>query len=170
MKGDIRNKAGIARLFGVSVKVVERWIAEGMPVVSAPSNRNGEYRIDTAAAWQWHLERLAASDGELDLNAERARLAKEQADGQALKNAELRASLLPADEVAEAWKEAQAMVHRTCAEMVIDAVPKLLAAIRSAATPEQAELASRKILTKSIDDALNALTNANFEDDEDEAA
>ena len=152
MKGDIRNKAGIARLFGVSVKVVERWIAEGMPVVSAPSNRNGEYRIDTAAAWQWHLERLAASDGELDLNAE------------------LRASLLPADEVAEAWKEAQAMVHRTCAEMVIDAVPKLLAAIRSAATPEQAELASRKILTKSIDDALNALTNANFEDDEDEAA
>src|SRR5215212_8512942 len=106
-KGETRNKVGIARMFGVSVKIVETWIAQGMPVVAAPSNRNGEYRISTQAAWAWHLERMAAADGKPDLEAERARLAKEQADGQALKNEALRASLLPADEAAEAWKEAQ---------------------------------------------------------------
>src|SRR4051794_11875680 len=91
LKGETRNKVGIARMFGVSVKVVETWIAQGMPVVSAPSTRNGEYRISTQAAWQWHMERMAASDGALSLDAERTRLTKEQADGQALKNAELRA-------------------------------------------------------------------------------
>src|SRR3954466_6067910 len=88
--GETRNKVGIARMFGVSVKIVETWIAQGMPVVSAPSTRNGEYQISTQAAWAWHLDRMAASDGEPDLNAERARLAKEQADGQALKNEALR--------------------------------------------------------------------------------
>src|SRR4051794_20077200 len=101
--GETRNKVGIARLFGTSTKVVERWISEGLPVVSAPSTRNGEYRISTQAAWQWHMERMAASDGEPSLDAERARLTKEQADGHELKNATLRAELLPADEAAVAW-------------------------------------------------------------------
>jgi phage terminase Nu1 subunit (DNA packaging protein) len=155
--GETRNKVGIARMFGVSVKIVETWIAQGMPVVSAPSTRNGEYRISTAAALDWHLDRMAASAGELDLDAERARLAKEQADGQALKNEALRESLIPTAEVTAGWAAAQAVVRKICTEMVIDTVPKLLAAISSAATPEKAERAAREILTKNIDAALNEL-------------
>ncbi|MBW2053498.1 MAG: DUF1441 family protein [Deltaproteobacteria bacterium] len=42
---------------------------------------------------------------DLVLNEERARLAKEQADAQELKNAQLRGQLIPAADVAEAWSK-----------------------------------------------------------------
>jgi phage terminase Nu1 subunit (DNA packaging protein) len=161
--GETRNKVGIARMFGVSVKIVETWIAQGMPVVSAPSTRNGEYQISTQAAWAWHLDRMAASDGEPDLNAERARLAKEQADGQALKNEALRESLIPTAEVTAGWAAVQAVVRKICNQMVDHTAPQLLAAIQ-AATSEQAELAARKILTKNIDAALNELATTALDD------
>jgi phage terminase Nu1 subunit (DNA packaging protein) len=157
---EIRNKVGIAMHFGVSVKIVERWIAEGMPVQSVPADRHGEYEISTAAAWQWHLERSAARAGDLNLDAERARLAKEQADGQALKNAALRDSLLPAEEVVTAWREAQVVARRICDEMVTQVAPQLLADINAAATPEKAELAARQRLTRAIDTALTKLQHA----------
>ena len=43
-----------------------------------------------------------SQDG-LNLTAERARLAKEQADGQALKNAESRKELIPVSQIKEVW-------------------------------------------------------------------
>jgi len=44
-----------------------------------------------------------SADGTLDLTAERARLAKEQADAQELKNAVTRGALVDAEEVAGGW-------------------------------------------------------------------
>lgn len=69
-------------------------------------------RYDLAAslqAYATHLREMAAGRGDehqqLQLTAERARLAKEQADAQALKNAALRRDLVPASEVELAWAE-----------------------------------------------------------------
>lgn len=42
-------------------------------------------------------------DDILSFNSEKTRLAKEQADGQALKNAEHRRELIPASEITETW-------------------------------------------------------------------
>lgn len=54
-----------------------------------------------------HLREMAAGRGDeasaIFLTAERARLAKEQADHAALKNAALRRELVPAAEVAATW-------------------------------------------------------------------
>jgi phage terminase Nu1 subunit (DNA packaging protein) len=168
LAAEIRNKAGVALHFGVSVKIVERWISEGMPVLSVPPDRNGEYKIDLIAAWQWHLGQLAARAGDLDLDAERARLAKEQADGQELKNAKLRDSLLPADEVVEAWHQAKDTARRICMRIPDEVIPQILDACGNSHTPEKAERAIQKLLTTAIDSALNELANTSFDDDEDE--
>ena len=70
----------------------------------------GNDRYDLAAslqAYASHLREMAAGRGDeqhqLFLTAERARLAKEQADNTALKNAALRRELVPAAEVKIMW-------------------------------------------------------------------
>src|SRR3954464_630052 len=59
----------------------------------------------------WLLKTALATLGQptrtsSDLDRERTRLAKEQADGHELKNAQLRGDLLPADEVVAGWAAA----------------------------------------------------------------
>lgn len=64
----------------------------------------------TVRGYVQHLRGIAAGRGGeeqgLNLTGERARLAREQADAQALKNAALRRELVPAAEVAREWGEA----------------------------------------------------------------
>lgn len=64
----------------------------------------------TVTAYVAHLRGTASGRGGeeqvLNLTGERARLAREQADAQALKNAALRRELVPAAEVAREWGEA----------------------------------------------------------------
>lgn len=63
----------------------------------------------TVQAYTNHLRGVAAARGGEDhvlaLTTERARLAKEQADAQALKNEAARGELVPAVEVTRAWAE-----------------------------------------------------------------
>jgi phage terminase Nu1 subunit (DNA packaging protein) len=63
----------------------------------------------TVRAYVVHLRGTASGRGGEDqimtLTGERARLAREQADAQALKNAVLRGELVPAAEVARAWSD-----------------------------------------------------------------
>ena len=63
----------------------------------------------TVKAYVQHLRGIAAGWGTADqavqLTAERARLAKEQADAQALKNGLARGELVKADEVTRTWAE-----------------------------------------------------------------
>jgi terminase small subunit / prophage DNA-packing protein len=63
----------------------------------------------TVTGYVQHLRSIAAGRGDADgvanLTTERARLAKEQADAQALKNAVLRGEYVPAGEVERAWAD-----------------------------------------------------------------
>ncbi len=64
----------------------------------------------TTCAYVQHLRGMAAGWGTGDqtanLTSERARLAKEQADAQAIKNAKLRGELVEASEVERTWADA----------------------------------------------------------------
>ena len=65
--------------------------------------------VATVKAYVVHLRGTASGRGGEDhvngLTAERARLAKEQADAQAIKNAKLRGDLVDATEVERAWSD-----------------------------------------------------------------
>lgn len=64
---------------------------------------------DTVRRYVVHLRSIAAGWGTADqavqLTVERARLAKEQADAQALKNAALRGELVKAEDVGRTWSD-----------------------------------------------------------------
>lgn len=99
------NKKALADIFGVSVRTIQNWQEQGMPVARGGGKGN-EVLYDTVAAIAWYTERDIAieteklkreleelrtvSEGEPEpgtIDYERYRLIKAQATGQELKNA-----------------------------------------------------------------------------------
>lgn len=92
--------------------------------------KRGQFELaECTRAYCTHMREVAAGrmsrDGKVDLVTEKARLASEQADGQALKNAMLRGELVPADEVQAVHVAIHSAVQRrllglprTCAPLV----------------------------------------------------
>ncbi|WP_274626563.1 hypothetical protein [Arvimicrobium flavum] len=95
------STAQLAGLLGVTERRVNQLATEGITVRSSP----GKY--DAAASVQNYIAhvsaRAEAKSAATTLETERARLAKEQADGQALKNQITRREVVPAAEVERAW-------------------------------------------------------------------
>ena len=108
----IVNRKQLAQIAGRSLPTVSDWIRRGMPTLGRdPSTR--EWRIDTAAAIAWLVERsLQPSAGPLDLDQERARESKERADKYALDNARMRRDLIASDEVQRLWEAMRGRVRR----------------------------------------------------------
>ena len=119
-----------------------------------------ELRLAGAATDQAVSE---TSKNVVDLNQERAKLAREQRVGHELKNATSRGELLPAAEVVEGW---QAAIART---------RSLLLGLPAAAAEELALLSAggpgpvRERLTDLMSAALSELANTAVEDVEDAA-
>lgn len=105
------SKGGFAKLIKVSAGRVSQMISAGMPV-----ERDG--KLDVARCKLWVAENInptraaAQAQGatlfgeerqQTSLTAERARLAKEQADAAEIKNAVLRRDLVVASEVEREW-------------------------------------------------------------------
>jgi hypothetical protein len=109
--------------------------------------------VDALAAEQRQAGRLSGDD--LDLNAERARLAKEQADAAAMRNAVSRAELLPAGEVVEAMRQA----FGACRARLL-AIPAKAAPL-GAGMQSRAEV--RDILTNAVYEACDELSDARVE-------
>ena len=106
--------------------------------------RIGHGAYDLVASTQnyiGHLREVAAGRGgeehQLKLTQERARLASEQADAQALKNAELRGEVVRADETERAWTD---VLRRVRGEIM--AVP---ARLRPDMTPAAADALDREL-------------------------
>lgn len=99
-----------------------------------------------------HLREVSAGRGGekqiLDLTAERARLAKEQADHQEMRNAQMRGDLLHVDDVVRNWQD----IIRKATSAVL-AVPDRIAQ-RHTITPEL-----REALDREIRDTLNDLAD-----------
>lgn len=108
----------------------------------------------TVTAYVTHLRGIAAGWGTADqaaqLTAERARLAKEQADAQALKNGKLRGELVDATEVERAWADVLRQVRAR-----IMAVPSRLRSDVPELTPDAIDAMDRALRA-----ALTELGNA----------
>jgi phage terminase Nu1 subunit (DNA packaging protein) len=101
--GEISAK-DLAELFGISDRSVRELHDRGIVKKSA----RGRYLLlESVQLYTAHLRGVAAGrggeGGVIDLTVERARLAKEQADGQALKNAIQRGEMVAATEVERGW-------------------------------------------------------------------
>ena len=94
----------LASMFGVSVQVVAKLAKEG----HVERTSRGKYDLALSVGrYCAHLRAGAAGRGGVDavesLSQERARLAKEQADGHALKNAALRGEMVSVADVDATW-------------------------------------------------------------------
>ncbi len=95
--------AELALLLGLTPRRINQLAEEGVTV------RTGHGEFDGPASVRNYIASIAnkAKDGEAayDKEREEARLKKEQADTQELKNAKLRKELLPVEEVSRVWSE-----------------------------------------------------------------
>ena len=95
------NQAQVAYLLGVTTRTIQAWgKRQSDPLPAAERTIRGQAKTyDPQAAVRWYLRNELAKlgpDGEvLDLNAERARLAKQQADKVEMENRRLRGELVP---------------------------------------------------------------------------
>lgn len=96
----------LASAFGVSDRSIRDFADRSLVVKTG----RGKYRlIESVKLYTAHLREVAAGRGGeagvLDLTTERARLAKEQADGHELKNAVARRELVAREEVVRGWAD-----------------------------------------------------------------
>jgi phage terminase Nu1 subunit (DNA packaging protein) len=148
----------IARLLNLSERQVYMLAHEGR----IPRAKRGRYDpVACVRQYVTHLREVAAGrstqSGVGDLVAERARLAREQADGQAMKNEQARGKLVPADE-AEA---AHIAVHSAVQRRLLG-VPKRVAPLVAV---ESEPRACEAILREYIHEALQAVADFEIEPD-----
>lgn len=75
----ILNKRQLADAFGVAEETITQWQKAGMPIQTARKGTMGnEYMV--ADCIRWYALRESGGEGALDLDQQRARLAKTQAD------------------------------------------------------------------------------------------
>jgi phage terminase Nu1 subunit (DNA packaging protein) len=168
------NKQVCCEVYGWTKHTFDQNVRDGMPVAERPAGRGGDYVVYTGDVHDWlvrrALERAGAPVAEaFDLNAERARLAREQADGQAMKNEVLRGKLLPAEEVVAGWQAAIGRSRALALGMPITVAPQLVLLARQHGEDAEAlERAARDAMTRSLDAALLELSNTKVDDLEDD--
>jgi len=98
------NKRQLSEIFGVSQQAIDKWNKEGLPIESRGS-RGKENSYSTVRVYNWLLERYKKSNlSELDI--ERTRLIKAQADKAEMEAAALRSELIPLEIIKLAWQSA----------------------------------------------------------------
>jgi len=96
-----------AAVLGKKVDTLKKWFTNGCPV--RKDGRNYEVKVAAVFEWRLQYEREVLSGGEeivgakLNLEQERAKLAREQTIGQQMANAVKRGELVYATEVDHAW-------------------------------------------------------------------
>lgn len=116
------SKAAAARFFGVSTQALDGWFRRGAPV--AERDDAGRIRtLDLSELARWRIGQ--AADGELE--RERVRLTKAQADKTELEAARLSGELVPAEELTRQLADVIS-AHRAKLLQMPQRVPEFLAA------------------------------------------
>jgi phage terminase Nu1 subunit (DNA packaging protein) len=161
--GAVISKSQLAQELGVTRGAVTGYVRRGIPVRS-----DGKLNRAEALAWirgrvePHHADRGAAlaaeapeakrrgGDGRTALAAERARLARAQADMQAMKNATARRLLLPRDEVTAAVQACFSLVRARLLAIPTRAAPQV---VLLKSMPEV-----KALLTELVHEALKELS------------
>ncbi|MCD1642468.1 hypothetical protein [Aurantimonas coralicida] len=156
MPDDQVNADTLAAWLGVSKRSIAEFAARG----TVKRTARGRYALrESVQLHTAHLREVAAARGGeaaiLDLTQERARLAREQADGHSLKNQIARGEYVDADEVARAWAD---VLRGVRAAML--AVPSRVRGRNPALTAADVQTIDREIR-----DALEALADEHTDDD-----
>jgi phage terminase Nu1 subunit (DNA packaging protein) len=133
----VANQTEVAEHLGITRRTVYNLTRRGI----LPDGERGRLDIDACrVAYLRHLRDMGEAPGTLALTAERARLAKEQADGWAARNARRREELLDAGDAERTWAEA---LHGIRA--VLLAVPARVRARLPRLTPAEAAIIDREV-------------------------
>jgi len=139
------NKKDTAKIMGVSVQSLSKWDI-------APKRKTGRevfYYLPEVVDW-----RLARDTAEsLNLTAERARLAKEQADGHALKNAQTQGELVSLDILTYALSNVASQVVS-----ILDALP-----LQIKKRCPQLNARAIEIIRREIVKAMNAMSEVRLD-------
>lgn len=145
----IVNKRELAKIFGVAEETITQWMKAGMPIkAQRKGTRGNEY--ETVDCIRWYLHRDSSGAGALDLNQERARLAKAQADKTELEAAELRGELARYEEISTHWTRQTA----ACRSRLLVIPSKVAPRVRVAGTDSDAA----SVIQSEICEALEELS------------
>ncbi len=95
----ITNREQTADILGVSKTTVDSWVRKGCPVIEN-GKKGVPSKYDTVAVINWVYQ---DNDDGLDLQQEKAKLAKMQTEKAAIQIAEMKGELVDAEEVKESW-------------------------------------------------------------------
>lgn len=117
----------VAEHLGISQPKVSDLIRRG---ILATRGRGGVDLDEARITYIRHLQaqaagRIGGESSPLDLTTERARLAKEQADAQAMRNAEDRGDLVSTTAIADAWQRVMTEVRTKLLSIGADVAPHL---------------------------------------------
>ena len=154
--GKLVNKRELAELFGISERTLTRYQHEGLPIARV-GTRGVPNTYDTAEVHGWLVDRATcgASGSEggevLILDAERARLAKVQADTAELKLSRARGELVETEAAMRAWGQ----VIQTARARLLAIAPKAAPLLIGVRTPAEAQA----IVDTLVCEALAELAN-----------
>jgi terminase small subunit / prophage DNA-packing protein len=155
-KGQIVSRAGISEMWGVALTTVDAWVRAGCPVVQRGS-RGVEWAFNTADVAKWRENRAAeqaVGKGPLDEEElKKRKLAAETALAE-LELAKAKALVAPLDQV-------ERMVSRAFAE-VRTGVRNVPGRVVSLLIGETDERRFKQVLREELDQALEALANADL--------
>jgi phage terminase Nu1 subunit (DNA packaging protein) len=141
----------------------DKAVRDGMKVAEHPTGRGTDYVVFMGDVIRWIVEQELRAAGhepsevvKLDLNAERARLAKEQADKTAMDNALARGELVRVSDV----EKADEVVYTTLRDRIMS-VRSESPRIRDAAIKDGVP-GVRQILEEALSDALMGIGKAGF--------
>jgi phage terminase Nu1 subunit (DNA packaging protein) len=166
------NRAQMCAIFGWSPREFDRNVTLGLPAKKRTSSRGDTWSVDTVAAVTWIVAQAVGEQGDgadpLDVNAERARLLRSQANISEFEEARRRGEVLPAGEVVEGWQAAIARARSLLLGLPPAAADGLVSLARRASGDEAAVPAVRERLADLIHGALSELANTTLDDVEQE--
>ena len=140
----------LREIFDIADRSLRRCIAEGMPVHQR-GGPNRPHQFDTAAVHEW-LKHRRLSSGRLDLEQQRARLAKERSDRLAMVNKAQRAALVSVHELAGLRARLESETRHKLLRAACEAVP-LLAGVRHLPLAQE-------IIDRALREALNDIAGS----------
>ena len=150
------NKKETARFFGVSPQALDGWISRGCPV-----ERNGralKFYLPEATAWKLSEGKTTSSG--LDLTAERARLAKEQADKAAMDNKRASGEFVLASQAADILQKIVMAFRSKVLSIPTKAAPLIHGCKTLAETRDSLEVALFEALNELAETPLANLSTA----------